>query len=110
MRLHLAIEELHRSGNHLVHVLLSMSDRHKAEHEVFHVTRDPAKWSTDHVRDVAVIGRDYGLDLDPDAGGEPGAMVALAQKVSELLGRRPEPGLLEKRTSIRIVREPELGC
>lgn len=94
MKLHLAIEELHRSETHLVHVLLSMSDRHKAEHEVFHVTRDLAKWSTDHVRALAAIGRDYGPDLDPEAGGDAGAMAALAQKASELLGRRPEPGLL----------------
>ena len=94
MKLHLAIEELHRSEDNLVHVLLSMSDRHKAEHGVFHVTRDLATWSADHVRALAAIGRDYGLELSPDAGGDPGVMAALSQKASELLGRRPEPGLL----------------
>jgi hypothetical protein len=94
VKLHLAIEELHRSENHLVHVLLGMSDRHKAEHEVFHVTRDLATWSADHVRDLAVLGRDYGLDLDPEASGEPGALEKIQQATSDLFGRRPEPGLL----------------
>jgi hypothetical protein len=45
MKLDTAIEELHRSENHLVTVLLSMSDRHKTDHEVFYVCRDMAKWS-----------------------------------------------------------------
>ena len=94
MKLHLAIEELHRSETQLVHVLTAMSDRHKAEHEVFHVTRDLALWSAAHVRDLAGIGGGYGLELDPDAGGDPGVMAALSERVSELLGRRPEPGLL----------------
>ncbi|RBY91945.1 hypothetical protein DQ237_19230 [Blastococcus sp. TF02-8] len=94
MKLHLAIEELHRSEKHLVHVLLGMSDRHKAEHEVFHVTRDLARWSTDHVRDLAAIGQLYGLDLDQETGGEPGALERLQQAASDLFGRRPESGLL----------------
>jgi hypothetical protein len=94
VKLHLAIEELHRSENHLVRVLLGMSDRHKAEHEVFHVTRDLAKWSADHVRHLAGIGAGYGLDLHPEAAGEPGALEKIQQATSDLFGRRPEPGLL----------------
>jgi hypothetical protein len=94
VKLHLAIEELHRSEKHLVHVLLGMSDRHEAEHEVFHVARDLARWSAVHVRQLAGIGWDHGLDLDPEAGGEPGALEKIQQATSDLFGRRPEPGLL----------------
>jgi len=94
MKLDMAIEELHRSENHLVTVLLTMSDRHKTDHEVFHVARDLAKWSQTHVTELARIGRDFGLDLDSEPADDPGVLATLRQRASELLGRRPEPGLL----------------
>jgi hypothetical protein len=94
MKLDLAIEELHRSENHLVTVLLSMSDKHKVDHEVFHLCRDMAQWSKRHVAELALIGRDFGLDLDPEADGDPGPLEAVRQRTSELLGRRQAPGLL----------------
>ena len=94
MKLDMAIEELHRSENHLVTVLLSMSDKHKVDHEVFHVCRDMAEWSKKHVAELAQVGRDFGLDLDPEAHGDPGPLEAVRQRTSELLGRRSAPGLL----------------
>ena len=94
MKLDMAIEELHRSENHLVTVLLSMSDKHKVDHEVFHLCRDMAEWSKKHVAELARIGRDFGLDLDPEANGDPGPLEAVRQRTSELLGRRQAPGLL----------------
>ncbi|TFV59581.1 hypothetical protein E4P41_11585 [Geodermatophilus sp. DF01-2] len=90
----MAIEELHRSENHLVTVLMSMSDKHKADHEVFYVTRDMAKWSREHVAELARIGRDFGLDLDPEASEDPGLLAGMKQRTSDLLGRRSTPGLL----------------
>jgi hypothetical protein len=90
----LAIEELHRSENSLARDLMSMSDRHKADHEVFHLARDLAGWSEEHVAELARVGRDYGLDLDGQAKRESSLLAAAQQKVSELVGRRPEPGLL----------------
>ncbi|MDT0275459.1 hypothetical protein [Blastococcus goldschmidtiae] len=90
----LAIEELHRSENHLAGALLAMSDRHKADHEVFHVARDIARWSQDHVRALSDIAKDVGLDLDPEPGGDPTILEKTRQKASDLMGRRPEPGLL----------------
>ncbi|MDK3257655.1 hypothetical protein [Blastococcus capsensis] len=94
MKLDMAIEELHRSENHLVTVLTSMSDKHKADHEVFYVTRDMAKWSRQHVADLARIGRDFGLDLDPEASEDPGILATMKQRASDLTGRRSVPGLL----------------
>ena len=94
MKLGLAIEELHRSENQLAQALLAMSDRHKADHEVFYVARDIARWSQRHVTELARIGPDYGLDLDPEPDGEPGILEKIQQTTSDLLGRRPEPGLL----------------
>ena len=94
MKLGLAIEELHRSENHLHRVLLAVSDRHKADHEVFHVARDIARWSGRHVAELARIGADYGVELDPEPRQEPGVLERVQQAASDLFGRRPEPSLL----------------
>ncbi|MCZ2816018.1 hypothetical protein [Modestobacter sp. VKM Ac-2984] len=94
MKLGLAIEELHRSENHLAHALLAASDRHKTDHEVFHVARDIARWSQDHVQALAAIGADYGVELDADPADDPSLLAGLRQKAAEAVGRRPEPGML----------------
>jgi len=94
MKLGMAIEELHRSENELYTVLLSMSDRHKVDHEVFYVTRDMAAWSEQHVAGLAAAGREFGLELDPQAAGVSGLVERLQQKASELSGRWSAPGLL----------------
>jgi len=94
MKLDMAIEELHRSENELHSVLLGMSDRHKADHEVFYVTRNMARWSEQHVAQLAEVGREFGLELDPVAKEPSGLVETLQQKASELTGRRSAPGLL----------------
>ena len=94
MKLDLAIEELHRSENELYTVLLSMSDRHEVDHEVFHLTRDMATWSQQHVAALAEAGREFDLDLDPEPRHVHGLMEKVRQKASELTGRRSAPGLV----------------
>ncbi|HLS75726.1 MAG TPA: hypothetical protein VK083_02900 [Nocardia sp.] len=90
----MAIEELHRVESALAAHLLRASDRHKADHEIFHLGRDLARWSQEHVRELARIGRDYDLDLDPEPAHDPNLLAAIRQKGSELLGRRHDPALL----------------
>ena len=94
MKLGMAIEELHRSENELYTVLLSMSDRHRVDHEVFHVTRDMATWSQQHVEELAQAGREFGLELDPEAEHVHGLMEKVRRKAAEFTGRESEPGLL----------------
>jgi hypothetical protein len=94
MKIGLALEELHRSENDLAGQLLAMSDRHKADHEIFHVARDLAVWSQDHVREIARVGHRYGLDLDDEPQGDPTLLERLRQEVSDRLGRHPAPALL----------------
>jgi hypothetical protein len=94
VKLGMAIEELHRSENELYTVLLSMSDRHEVDHEVFHVTRDMARWSEVHVAELAAAGREFDLELDPEAQRVHGLLETLQQKASELTGRQSAPGLL----------------
>ena len=89
-----AIEELHRVENDLAGALLGVSDRHKVDHEVFHVARDIARWSQEHVRRLSEAGVTYGLDLDPEPQDEATLLARLKQRGSELTGRFHEPGLL----------------
>jgi hypothetical protein len=91
VKLDLVLRELHRAEKALAKDLLRVSDRHHAEHEIHHVARDLAGWSRTHVRELADAARRYDLNLTdppPEDGGP------LRTKLSELLGRRAEPGLL----------------
>lgn len=94
MKFGLVLEEMHRSENDLAHHLLTISERHKVDHEVYHLARDLARWSQQHVRDIAAMGKNYGLDLDPEPRGEMGLMETIREKGSEMVGRRPETGML----------------
>ena len=89
-----AIEELHRSENNLARALLDLSDQQKPDHEVHHVARDLARWSQEHVRELARVSRDYGLDLDADVSDETNLVARVKQKGAELTGRFHEPALL----------------
>ncbi|WP_026930380.1 hypothetical protein [Glycomyces tenuis] len=93
-RVGMAIKELHRSENELAGELLAVSDRHKADHELFYLGRDLARWSQRHVRRLAEVGRDYGLHLDSAPQGDPAILAAVRQKGAELLGRHHDPAML----------------
>ncbi|HEU4512844.1 MAG TPA: hypothetical protein VFR87_07045 [Nocardioidaceae bacterium] len=90
----MALEELHRSEKDLAGELLQASDRHKVDHEIFYLGRDLARWSQDHVRELARIGRDYGLDLDPEPEDDTTLVAKVRQKGAELLGRHHDPAVL----------------
>jgi hypothetical protein len=84
---------LHDAENNVAVDLLRIGERHKADHEIYHLTRDLAAWSQEHVRLLADAAAKMGASLDPDPD-EPGPMSAVREKTAELLGRRPETGLL----------------
>lgn len=88
------IEELYRSENDLAAYLVKASDRHKVDHEIFHLARDLAGWSQEHVRELARIGGEHGVDLDPEASDDHTLLARLRQKGSELLGRHHDVSLL----------------
>jgi hypothetical protein len=94
VKIDLALDELHRSENDLAAQLLAVSDRHKADHEIFHVARDLAVWSQDHVRRIAAIAPKYGLELDPEPAGDPTLLQKVRQEIGDRLGRRSAPALL----------------
>jgi hypothetical protein len=90
----MALEELHRSENDLAGELLQASDRHKVDHEIFYLGRDLARWSQEHVRELARVGADYGLELDPEPEDDTTIIAKMRQKGAELLGRHHDPAVL----------------
>jgi hypothetical protein len=94
VKLDLALRELHRSENSLAADLVKLADRHRADHEIYHVARDLARWSQQHVHELAEIGQRYGLNLKEDPEEDAGLLATVRSKTSELVGRRPQPGLL----------------
>lgn len=89
----MALEELHRAESHLAGELQRVSDRNKADHEIFYVAADIARWSEEHVRELARVGHDYGLELDPEPHHESGLLAKARQKGDEVLGRHHEASL-----------------
>jgi hypothetical protein len=89
----LVLRDLHRAESSLAEELLTVSERHRADHEVRHVARDLAGWSQRHVHELAAAGPRYGLDLPDDPPEDSGPLAGLRERASELLGRRPEPAL-----------------
>jgi hypothetical protein len=94
VKLNLALRELHRSEQDLAADLLKVADRHKVDHEIYHLARDLARWSQQHVHELAEVGQRYGLNLKDDPEEDSGLLATVRGKTSELAGRRPEPGLL----------------
>jgi hypothetical protein len=89
----MALEELHHAEHDLAAELLRASDSHKADHEIFYVARDVARWSQEHVRRLAEAGRAHGLELDPEPATDGGLLARVRQKGDELLGRHHEPSV-----------------
>jgi hypothetical protein len=91
--LHYALRRIHSGENTLAEQLLEVAARHRTEHEVYHVARDLAAWSADHVAQVADLAAEHDLDLDADPDA-PSWVNRLREALSSTIGRRPEPGLL----------------
>lgn len=94
MKIDLALRELHRAEKSLLRDLLTLAERHHAEHEVRHVARDLARWSRDHVRGIAEAGTRYGLRLDADPARTSGLLGPVRAKLSDVTGRFAAPGLV----------------
>ena len=97
MKIGMALREVWDAETQLAAELLRVGERHKAEHDVFHLTRTLGGWCETHVRRLAEHGGRYGVELDPERVGDEqdrGVLARAREKGSELVGRRPEPGVL----------------
>ena len=96
MKLGLAIERLAESERELADRLLAVGERHRTDHDVYHLTRTLARMERGHLDALAPHAGRYGVELDgeSDGSGSPRVLEVAREKSAELLGRRPEPGLL----------------
>jgi hypothetical protein len=94
MKIDIVLRGLHRSENVLAQDLLRVSERHRVDHEVYHVARDLAVWSRAHVREIAEVAPRYGVEVDAEPAGELGLGRAVREKAAELVGRDRTPGIV----------------
>jgi hypothetical protein len=109
MKIDVALRETHAAETELAAELLRVGERHRADHDVFHLSATLATWCDHHVRRLAEHAERYDVELDPSAVGkerEHGLAARLREKGAELAGRRPEAGLL----LLRDLRELHLAA
>lgn len=96
MKLALAIRQVSEAEAELAQELLVVGERHRTEHDVFHMTRMLARWGQANVAALEPFAERYDAELDEPPGGDDRTrpLSALREKTAQLLGRRPEPGLL----------------
>ncbi|MBD0281247.1 MAG: hypothetical protein ICV69_03510 [Thermoleophilaceae bacterium] len=96
MRIGVAIDDLASAEGRLAEALLELGERHKADHDVFHLSRTLARWAHAHIAALEPFAARYATDVEAgDLGREHGGPLhMLREKGAELLGRRPEAGLL----------------
>jgi hypothetical protein len=95
MKIALAISEVGKAEAELADLLLRVGERHRVDHDVFHMSRTLAAKSQESLLALSRAAKRYGAALDLDAG-EPsdGLRTTLREKSSELLGRHSQAALL----------------
>ena len=97
MKIDIALRETYDAETDLGAALLQVGERHKADHDVYHLTRTLSTWCDRHVQHLARHAPRYELQLDAQAVEDErdrGLVARMRERGSELVGRRPEPGLL----------------
>jgi hypothetical protein len=92
----LALKELYRAEEELADEFVKVGERLAAEHDVWYDCRrfaDQCHRHADAIRPFAAAHEEQLAPPDDDTVGET-STAALRHKLSELLGRRPESGLL----------------
>lgn len=83
MKIDVILRDLHKNENALILALLRLSERYVSVHEVYHVARDLTRWSREHVRKIAEVGREYGVELDDEADDESRLGKAIRERIGE---------------------------
>jgi hypothetical protein len=94
MKLGIAISEVAAAEAELSEGLLELGERHKADHDVYQLTRQLGRWTPGHLAALEPFADRYEGEVervDSDSGGP---LTAIREKGAELVGRRPEPALL----------------
>ena len=87
--------------------MIQMRERHRDEHEVFHLTRELASWSDEHLVMIAGVASRYGAEStgDPDVDAS-----TMLDRVREELADRTEPDVDPGVLLLRQLRALHLAC
>lgn len=109
MKVGVALREVHDAETDLAAALLRVGERHKVDHDVFHLSRTLSGWCVRHLHLLAAQADRFDLNLDADAVDDEqtrSPLARLRERGAELVGRRPETGLL----LLRDLRELHLAA
>ena len=102
MKLGVAIEQLAAAERELADELSAIGERHRTEHDVYHVTRTLAKMELGHIDALAPHAARFDVEIERGSNGGSSLLDTVREKSAELVGRRPEPGLLLLRDLRRL--------
>jgi hypothetical protein len=92
----LALRELYRAEEELADEYVKVGERLAAEHQIWYGCKQFARQCHQHVETLRPLAQRYEEELPPSDDSEVGetTTAALRHKLAEMLGRRPESGLL----------------
>jgi hypothetical protein len=89
------LDDLHDAETDLAHEYRVVAERQAAEQDVYYLCHTLAKQADEHAEHVRGIADKFGKQLsEPGAERLTNVLAGMRHKTSELLGRRPESGLL----------------
>jgi hypothetical protein len=89
------LDELHDAETDLAHQYRVVAERQAAEQEVHYLCITMAKQADEHAEHVRRVADKFGKQLsDPGSDRVTNVLAGLRHRASELIGRRPEAGLL----------------
>jgi hypothetical protein len=97
LKLGLAMRDVRDAETRLGEELNTLGERHKIDHDVFHLTQTLQRIVHANLERLAPHGERYDVGVNPDDVQEEhgsGLLERAREKTSELVGRRPQSGLL----------------
>lgn len=110
MKVAVALDEVRDAEAALIATLDAVGARHRADHDVFHLTRLLRGWADERLRRLAPHADRYDVDLDPaaidDEGPRSGPVERLRGAAAEPTGSALDPGVV----LLRDVRDLHLAA
>jgi hypothetical protein len=95
MKIDLAIRNVANSEAELAKALLEVGERHRVDHDVFHISQTLASKSRESLHSLRPDAERYGVQIDnQDRSPSHSLGASLREKGAELLGSRPEAAIL----------------
>jgi hypothetical protein len=91
------LEQIHEAELDLADDYVTVGERHAADHDVYHLCHSLARQCGRHATKLAPSAERYGEHVEEDDDGPDSwgvVLESMRHKASELLGRRPEAGIL----------------